>query len=265
MKKQCIILGGGRVAEEVSAYLSKNLPNCEIATWKSMAKKYEAVATLREQGFFRVGDIQRLMAALMSKSINELTLVGKIDAKVDIGDLSRATTRLLMQRAGTFSAVGFTHAIREQMAKNNVKIVPLLGVTNKFAPDSRFRDATAPEIEIAAKLLSRVEAQTTGDGIFDSAVISDGVFELEEENGTDGLLRRISRTQLAQSKKNVLVKFAGDAIGDVAPPAVGPTTLSLCEGAGVKKLIVAKRNTIIAERDRFYEMANSLGIELVGV
>ena len=138
------------------------------------------------------------------------------------------------------------------------------GVQGRHRPD----EADQRSIAAGIALLESLSAHDVGQGV---VLHARRVLAVEGPEGTDRMLRRAGRLAMGwrvwrPPPGAVLVKAVkkGQDLR-VDMPAIGPRTVTEAKRAGLRGIAVGAGSTLILEREKVLEVADRLGLFLVGV
>ncbi len=121
-------------------------------------------------------------------------------------------------------------------------------------------DAQAADVELGWRMAKEMGRLDVGQSV---AVFCKDVIAVEAIEGTDAMIARVG--QLCKAGGWTLVKTAKpnqDMRFDV--PTIGATTVQRVADARGKVIVVEADKTLILEREKTVELANKLGIVIVG-
>ena len=213
----------------------------------------------------KLGELRKLINLLKKEKVKYLLLAGKID-KREIMDYNAWDTlsREIFKSLENFHDKTILRGLENFLIKEgfifpDLKkfLAPWLaqkGVLTERKPD----DEEKRDLHIAWKVGKKLSSL----GIGHTVVARNGaVTAVETVEGTDETILRGGRL----GRKGGVAKVPRpqeDLRWD--PPAVGIRTLEVMHKVGIKSLVVGAEKTIIMEREKFLDMANSLNMSISG-
>lgn len=229
--------------------------------------------TWREVGLFRVSGWGK---RLRSKSVRHAIMVGKVDKAQLMHDPLKLVRHVPDFRTVMTWYTKLRHdrrsyavlaAIAEELDRSGVSLIdstmpiPDHLATEGIMTRTKPTDAQQRDIGFVWPLLTEMLRLDIGQSI---AVRDRDVIAVEAVEGTDRMIERSG--QLCRARGWTLCKGARvghDRRSDV--PTVGPNTLHNLHANGGRCLALAAEDVIMVDKPRLIELADELGIAIVGV
>jgi len=263
-----IIAGGGVLPKEViRAAQRHNRPVYVLALkgqadpdiltnvageWLGLAQIGKAIRLFRKAGVRDVvfiGWVRRPSVAEIRPDLKTLTMLVKVGFRL-MGDDNLLKIILGEAEKQGFRVVGVDTVLPELLASK--------GVYGKIKPDS----ADEKDIQQGFKVAKLLGQADVGQAV----IVQHGlVLSVEGIEGTAALIKRTGALK-RKGGGGVVVKVAKpqqDRRVDL--PTIGPGTVQAVFDAGLKGIAVESGSALIAEADKMIELANKLGIFVVGV
>ncbi|HEY9080711.1 LpxI family protein [Magnetovibrio sp.] len=219
--------------------------------WVRLGAAGASIKLLKDNGVTELvmaGHIRRpSMAALMPDARAIRFLAGGAMNKGDDGLLRSIISGL--EREEGFRMVGVHDVMPELLSPE--------GPIGHIAPNVQDQHT----IDVAVKGALDLGAADKGQ----AAVALDGaIVALEDQDGTDAMLRRLGKS--GQARGGVLAKMTKPGQERRADlPAIGQLTVQNAHAAGLKGIVVEAGGSIIVGRGALVETADALGLFVVGV
>lgn len=258
-----IIAGNGVYPETFVAAARRHSPGSRLVvvafeneTKPELAEKVDAI------GWFRVGQLSKLIKFFKKEGAEEAVMVGQISPK-NLFDL-RPDLRILLMlaRVKERNAETLFGAIGDEMAKDGITLLPattfledhLPGPGHVCGPTFKKRQLTD------AAFGFRIAKETSRLDIGQTVVVRNGtVLAVEAFEGTNSCISRGG--ELGRGKDVMLVKVSKpnqDMRFDV--PVIGPHTVETCAKAGVGGIAIEAGMTLLLEKDKVAELCHKHGI-----
>jgi DUF1009 family protein len=267
-----ILAGAGRLPLLLSESLRRAARDHRILAFRGFA---DTVLRRRADAVVNLLDVRRALACLAEWGPSAVTLAGGVQrpkASAVIGAMSFLSNRReiaeLMARGDDQLLRGVVSLLEERghPVIGAHEIAPELlageGVLGRVRPDA----ALQRSIDTGLRLLADLSRYDVGQA---AVVAGERVLAVEGPEGTDRMLRRVSRPR-AWSRERfegaALVKAA--KIGQdlrVDMPAIGPRTVAEAARAGLSGIAVGTGSTLILDSARTTTDADRLGLALMGV
>jgi DUF1009 family protein len=274
MRRLGLIAGGGRLPVEIADHCRRAGRPVFVVRLKGMADPELARFEGLEVGLAELG---KCLKALKRARCEAVCLAGRV-ARPDFSSLApdlrgaaalpgaiaaarRGDDALLRFLLGEFEKEGFAvEAAQAVTAGLTLGVGPL----GRHAPDA----AQVADLRRALSVARALGELDVGQG----AVVCEGVvLAVEAQEGTDAMLARVAGLPAAlrgspEARRGVLAK-APKPIQDlrVDLPTVGPATVEAAAAAGLAGVAGEAGRLIVLERARTVELADALGLFLVGV
>lgn len=260
---------------------SGDLPERIITTVKQTGREFFVIAFTGETNApsvaqvpharLRLGNIGKVIKLLRSEGVKEIVLAGRIgrpnlsELRLDFSGI-RLLAHIKKSRVygdnAIFSTIvsyletlGFRVIGVEQILED--LLIPT-GILGTVSPDNIAEN----DIKIAANVATTIGNLDIGQAV----VVQQGVvLGVEAIEGTDALMKRCGFLQ-REGKGGVLVKMKKpmqDSRIDL--PAIGITTIENAYAAGLRGIAIQAGATLVIDKEKVVEKANSLGLFVVGI
>ena len=263
-----IIAGNGVYPDTFVAAARKKSPGVKLVvvafeneTRPELAEKVDAI------GWFRVGQLSKLIKFFKKEGASEAVMVGQISPK-NLFDL-RPDLRILMMlaRVKERNAETLFGAIGDEMAKDGITLLPATTFLEDHLPGPGHVCGPAfKKRQLAdAAFGFRIAKETSRLDIGQTVVVRNGtVLAVEAFEGTNNCITRGG--ELGRGKDVMLVKVSKpnqDMRFDV--PVVGPQTVETCAKAGVANIAIEAGMTLLLEKDEVERLCHkhNIGIHAV--
>lgn len=274
MRKLGLIAGGGDLPLSLARH-------CERAGRPIFVVRLEGFASPRLRVFdgvdAGVAELGKGIAALRSAGCESVCFAGRIDRpdlaalKPDWRGLKALPGAIRAARGGDDALLTFV--LREFEVEGFVvegahevrgDLVLATGALGRYAPGVDDQADIARALD-AARMIGRLDAGQ-------AAVCCDGlVLALEAQEGTDAVLRRVAGLPAEirgsrAARRGVLAKACKpDQDRRIDLPTIGPSTVRLAADAGLAGIVGEAGRLLVVERDAVIELADALGLFVVGV
>jgi DUF1009 family protein len=224
----------------------------------------------------RMGEVGRLFAALKSRAIAEMVMIGAMtrpefaDLRFDWGAVKRAVELAQLFRRGDD---GLLAGLAKIFEREGIRIVGAHEAAPRLvAPVGRFgAQVASPQDEADTGFGAHLIEALSPFDVGQSAVVAAGrVLAVEAAEGTEAMLGRV-----AEMRANGRLRFAGAAgVLVKAPkrgqdlrldmPAIGPKTIQSLAKAQLRGAAVAAGRVLVAERERTRREADAAGLFVLG-
>lgn len=217
--------------------------------------------------WLKVGQLQKLVEAFVSRGIKECVMVGQIAPKNLFNLRPDARTLGLLMRLKEKNAHTIFGAIAEELAKDGVELISAMPWLTSQMPGAGFRIGTvSAEQEGDLQFGWRIAKEVSRLEIGQTVVVKNGtVLAVEGFEGTDKCLERGG--QLAGSEGGataVKVSKAGhDTRFDL--PCVGGRTIQTCAKNGISLLAFEAGRTILLEQAEVEKLCAKHGVVLTAI
>jgi UDP-2,3-diacylglucosamine hydrolase len=227
--------------------------------WIALGAVGAGLEALRESGcdeLVLIGPISRPDFARLSLDWEGVKLAPKLALAAARGDDALLSAVVRHVEAWGFRILGVDDVMRDLRAP--------LGPIGRHVPSP----AAEADIARADEVVRALGAHDVGQG----AVVCDGlVLAVEAVEGTDAMLRRCAKLPAElrgrpDARRGVLLKRAKPGQERrVDLPTIGPRTVELAAAAGLLGIAVEAGGTLVLERSRVAQLADELGLFVVGV
>lgn len=225
-----------------------------------------------------LGNAAGLLRLLKQESIRRVVLSGGIDRRPELSEI-RPPLRILYKLPGMLRTVfggGDDKVLRlvidliengECHVVGAHEVIPDLLATTACLTRTKPGKTDWRNIDMARRGALALGSLDVGQG---AVAVSGRIIALEGAEGTDGMLKRVSRLRksgrISPSAPGVLVKFCKpqqDIRADL--PSIGLTTIDNLAEAGLSGVAVEAGRSLILDRAEAVAKADSLGLFIVGI
>lgn len=264
-----IIAGNGVYPETFVAAARKHEPGVRLVVVAFENETKPELANIVDAiGWYRVGQLSKLIKFFKKEGVNEAVMVGQISPK-NLFDL-RPDLRILLMlaRVKERNAETLFGAIGDEMAKDGITLLPATTFLEDHLPGPGHVCGPAFKKRqlVDAAFGFRIAKETSRLDIGQTVVVRNGtVLAVEAFEGTNNCIARGG--ELGRGKDVMLVKVSKpnqDMRFDV--PVVGPHTIEACAKAGVGGIAIEANMTLLLEKDKVAELCakHGIGIHAVG-
>ena len=265
-----IIAGGGELPRKLIYACKKNNQDFHVIAFKGQTDKETTQGIPDKCDWLRLGAIGKAIDILKSQNCKELVMGGTI-RRPGIGALlpdARTAKFFLKTGAMALGDDGLLSAIVKTLEEDdgfriigvhNVlpELLPPMGVLGDVSPSDKNMDDISTAIHAALDL----GRKDLGQG----AVVSNGkIIALEEKDGTDAMLLRIEKMEIADGGVLVKVVKPGQE-RRVDLPTIGVDTVMAVASAKLGGIGIEAGGAIIVEREKVINAANDAGIFIIGI
>ncbi len=263
-----IIAGSGVYPETFARAARSKCPDVRLVAAAFEGETSAAFLDLTDaSGWFRVGQLGKLIKFFKSQKATEAIMVGQIAPK-NLFDLRPdLRTLMLLARLKERNAESLFGGIGEELAKDGIHLLPATTFLEDLLPSAGHVCGPAMkkrQLEDAA-FGFRIAKETSRLDIGQTVVVRHGtVLAVEAFEGTNACIRRGG--ELGRGKDVMLVKVSKpdqDFRFDV--PVVGPQTIETCLGAGVKAIAIEAGKTLLLERETVFRLCQEHGISIQAI
>lgn len=222
---------------------------------------------------FKIYELLKIINLLNDRGIKNICFIGKV-FRPDLSNIK--IDNLLIKYIGQIQMAylkGDEYLLKlviDIFKNQNFNIKSLINVVPSFFIGKNYKNIILNnnnfdenDIKKGVRLLNSISKYDNAQ----SAVISKGyILGIEAVEGTDKLLKRVAaEKKILKLKKNegVLIKIPKKDQSIYADlPTIGPRTLILASKAKLNGIAIKKNKTIIYDRDKCIELANSLKLNL---
>lgn len=260
-----IIAGNGVYPETFARAARAKCPDIRlVAAAFEGETKPEFLDLVDASGWFRVGQLGKLIKFFKSQKAVEAIMVGQIAPK-NLFDLRPdLRTLMLLARLKERNAESLFGGIAEELAKDHIHLLPATTFLEDLLPGAGHVCGPAMkkrQIE-DANFGFKIAKETSRLDIGQTVVVRHGtVLAVEAFEGTNACIKRGG--ELGRGKDVMLVKVSKpnqDFRFDV--PVVGPQTIETCIGAGVGSITVEAGKTLLLERETVFRLCQEHGISI---
>jgi DUF1009 family protein len=252
-----IIAGNGVYPETFVAAARRHSPGTRLVvtafeneTKQELAEKVDAI------GWFRVGQLSKMIKFFRKEGATEAVMVGQISPK-NLFDL-RPDLRILMMlaRVKERNAETLFGAIGEELAKDGITLLPATTFLEDHLPSpGHVCGPVFKKRQLAdAAFGYKIAKETSRLDIGQTVVVRNGtVLAVEAFEGTNECIVRGGA--LGRGKDVMLVKVSKpnqDMRFDV--PVIGPHTIEHCAKAGVAGIAIEAGMTLLLEKEKVAEL-----------
>ncbi len=221
--------------------------------WCRLGAGARGLALLRENNvtdLILAGGVRRPSLASLRPDWRAAKFLARVGYRAALGDdglLSAVVAEL--EREG-FRVIGADQVLRAGLAPE--------GALGSLRPDAQ----ALADIDHAQRIARALGALDIGQAV----VVQQGlVLGVEAIEGTDALLRRCAELR-REGPGGVLVKVEKPGQEQRADrPTIGPQTVALAAGAGLRGIAVEAGATIVLDRDEVVNAADRAGLFVVGI
>jgi DUF1009 family protein len=258
-----VVAGGGRLPQKLLEFCdSKNIETFVVGFQNHTDP---ALLTNRPHEITRLGAAGSIITILRDRGFQDLVLIGSVKRpKLSElrPDLRTATffARLGLRALGDD---GLLKAIRTELEEEGFVIHGIHELMDGLFMPMRVLSVSAPTqeqyetISIGLKASKKIGEEDIGQ----SVVVHNGeVVAVEDDNGTDNLIRRAARPGAILVKSH---KPQQDRKLDM--PTIGPETARLCASLGYAGIAAEAGDVLVVDREEMVSLANDAGLFIVGV
>ncbi len=265
-----IIAGGGELPRNLIDACKKNNQDFHVIAFKGQTDKETTQGISDKCDWLRLGAIGKAIDILKNQNCKELVMGGTI-RRPGIGSLLpdvRTAKFFLKTGAMALGDDGLLSAIVKTLEEDdgfriigvhNVlpELLAPMGVLGDVSPSDKNMDDISTAIHAALDL----GRKDLGQG----AVVSNGkIIALEEKDGTDAMLLRIEKMEIADGGVLVKVVKPGQE-RRVDLPTIGVDTVMAVASAKLSGIGIEAGGAIIVEREKVINAANDAGIFIIGI
>jgi UDP-2,3-diacylglucosamine hydrolase len=260
-----IIAGNGVYPETFARAARAKCPDIRlVAAAFEGETKPEFLDLVDASGWFRVGQLGKLIKFFKSQKAAEAIMVGQIAPK-NLFDLRPdLRTLMLLARLKERNAESLFGGIAQELEKDHIHLLPATTFLEDLLPKAghvcgpvmkkrQLEDATFG---------FKIAKETSRLDIGQTVVVRHGtVLAVEAFEGTNSCIKRGG--ELGRGKDVMLVKVSKpnqDFRFDV--PVVGPLTIETCIDAGVSSITVEANKTLLLERDTVFRLCQEHAISI---
>ena len=221
---------------------------------------------LDAMGWFRVGQLSKMIHYFKSQSVSQAVMVGQIAPK-NLFDLRPdIRTLLMLARLKQRNAETLFGAIGDELAKDGITLLPATTFLDDLMPKAGL--VAGPKVKerrwVDARFGMEIAKESSRLDIGQTVVVKNGtVLAVEAFEGTNeaikrgGQLGRGSATMVKVSKPKQDMRF------DV--PVVGPETIQTAANAGVDVIAIEAGKTLILGWDEVISLCDRLKVTLLAL
>jgi DUF1009 family protein len=256
-----LIAGNGVFPLEVAAGARKRgIKVVAIAHINESDRRLDSVAD--EVTWIKVGELQKILDVFTNAGVREAAMAGGI-SRARLKDSFAPDERALKMLAGIgrFSDDAVLRGVAGEVEKEGIKMIdPVPMIEHWLAPAGVAAGPDPSEAQLRDLNLARQLGQFD---IGQTVAVRDGVVAaVEAVEGTDTALRRGASMVGAGLVVAKMAKPGQDMRFD--RPAIGPATIELLAELGAALVGVEAGVTLILERDRCIDLANSKRVTIYG-
>jgi DUF1009 family protein len=263
-----IIAGSGVLPRRICASALRRGRTVYILALEGQTEA-ETVAGL-PHGWFRIGAIGGMLAALKAAGVRDLVMAGKVVRPSLLSLAPDARGAALLARIG-FRALGddgLLKILTGELERDGFRVLSVPEVLDETAPGlgrlGEHDPGTADWSDIARgqAVLAALAPQDVGQAV----VVQQGiVLAVEAVEGTDAMLRRAGELK-RPGGGGVLVKLAKPQQDDrLDLPVIGPATIAAVVAAGLAGVAVDGSRAILVDRQETLAAADAAGLFVVGL
>lgn len=174
---------------------------------------------------------------------------------------------------------GFADPIRYYLAL--VKFLESLDIEAKFArdlfPTLVTEEGNTAEVQAPLELIKKLPDLliTLGKQIdlispqrirlSQAAIVDNGVVAMVETTGTDQLIDAYGKSKIRRHHPFLLKPPSVEFNPALDQPTIGPTTVSMCQKAGVKGIVVCAETTVVVDKKQTIKLLNQHGMFLYSI
>lgn len=227
----------------------------------------ELAKLVDEMVWLKVGQLQKLAEAFVSRGIKECVMVGQIAPKNLFNLRPDARALGLLMRLKEKNAHTIFGGIAEELAKDGVELVSAMPWLTSQMPPAGFRiGEVGAELEEDLKFGWRIAKEVSRLEIGQTVVVKNGTaLAVEGFEGTDKCLERGG--QLAGSEGGAVAVKVSKAGHDTRfdLPCVGGRTIQTCAKNGIRLLAFEAGRTILLEQAEVEKLCKKHGVALAAI
>ncbi len=219
--------------------------------------------------WLKLGQLDRAISALKSRSITRVVMAGKIEKSnlLRLWNLRPDKRALkLIRSMRDWRDDTILEAIAQELLKEGIVVDEITGWASKLMAPAGVFTRTAPtenqwvDIEFGRRMAQGIGALDIGQTVL---VKNRAVIVVEAIDGTDRAIRRAAVLQITVSVVVKLAKPSQDMRFDV--PGVGPSTIDSMIVSRARVLAVEAGKTLITGYSEMVRKADHVGMAIVGI
>ncbi|MFV9875330.1 MAG: LpxI family protein [Rickettsiales endosymbiont of Dermacentor nuttalli] len=270
MEKIGIIAGGGALPQKIIQHLQANNQKFFVLALKGEAEL--SIPNDIEHSWQDIGKVGQILNILKGAQVKHIVLVGKVRRPaLSIFKLDSLGVKLLtrLTKAKVYGDDALLRIVTKFLEEENFsviapeallpKLITPIGVIGTIS----LKAQDLEDIKIGKRVLHTIDGLDIGQAV---VVENNLVLGVEAVEGTDMLLQRCKNLKREKERMGVLVKMK-KSIQDqrVDLPCIGVKTVELVYNANMSGIALDAGNSLIAEVEATKELADQLGVFIIGV
>jgi hypothetical protein len=219
--------------------------------------------------WLKLGQLDRAISALKSRSITRVVMAGKIEKSnlLRLWNLRPDKRALkLIRSMRDWRDDTILEAIAQELLKEGIVVDEITGWASKLMAPAGVFTRTAPtenqwvDIEFGRRMAQGIGALDIGQTVL---VKNRAVIVVEAIDGTDRAIRRAADLQITDTVVVKMAKPSQDMRFDV--PGVGPSTIDSMIVSRARVLAVEAGKTLITGYSEMVRKADHVGMAIVGI
>ena len=246
-----MISGNGIYPETFAAAARKHAPGVRlVAAAFEGETKSELPDLVDAHGWFRVGQLGKMLKFFKKEGVKEAVMVGQIAPRNLFDLVPDMRTLVMLGKLKERNAETLFNAVGEEMAKDGITLLPATTFLDDLLPaPGQVCGPVLPEKRLGDVAFGfRIAKEVSRLDIGQTVVVKNGtVLAVEAFEGTNEAIMRGGKLGKGGAMLVKVSKPNQDFRFDV--PVVGPETVRTCADAGVDAIIVEAKSTLLLGLD----------------